>query len=383
MAIYMVKPWYKKSGADTAIYGAEWDGSSSPAWTRTDAAANFAGPNPQYAMANNTWSVGSSPFDNIMPWAGMRIVEDSEAGTLVEIPKFWYKWTRAENAMKLQITADAATATANSFLCSPAHADRGDGVGERDYVYVGRYISNNTSATRYKSTTDVKPLDSSLRSDMRTNIHSLGSNVWLWDYATLWTVRMLYLVEFAHWDSQTKIGYGGGATKAVVCGGTDSMTYHTGTNQTSRTSYGYTQYRYIEDLWGNIRNWVDGIYITGGSSVYIIKNPSKFSDYQNGTQVYTGLSTSAGYIKAYSIPSVSGSYAGYEYALVPSNIDSTLTGTTFICDKFNGTNNSRVAPLIGSKTQSLECGLFCEMCTSNENAFGGGRLMKLPASRLS
>ena len=70
----------------THIYGAEWSGNSETTWTRTDEAAGFSNPSP--AVNNGT---GSSPFDNLMPWAGMEIVEDAEAGTLVSIPKYWYK----------------------------------------------------------------------------------------------------------------------------------------------------------------------------------------------------------------------------------------------------------------------------------------------------
>ena len=82
------------------IYGVYWDGTSSPAMTRTDDAADFTDPNPYYANMSGT---PSSPFDNLMPWSGMEIVTDSEAGKLVKIPKFWFKWTRSNDTMKLQI----------------------------------------------------------------------------------------------------------------------------------------------------------------------------------------------------------------------------------------------------------------------------------------
>ena len=163
------------------IYGAEWDGSSSPAWTRTDDSADFADPSPAVSNGN-----GSSPFDDCMPWSGMKRVEDSEAGTLVEIPKFWYKWTRTGSAMKLQI----ADSEVDGFFVSPAHADRGDGTGERDVVYVGAYHCDSN----YKSTTGMIPKVSMTRANFRTNIHNLGNNVWQWDYAMYWTIMMLYLV---------------------------------------------------------------------------------------------------------------------------------------------------------------------------------------------
>lgn len=373
--VFRVKPWYKKSGGSGGgIYGAEWDGSSNPAWTRTDDAVGFVDPNPSV-----NGSTGSSPFDNIMPWAGMRIVEDASAGTLVEIPKFWYKWTRTGDSMKLQITADAATATANNFLCSPAHADRGDGVGERDYVYVGRYHC----ASDYKSKTGVTPVANYTRAEFRTSIHNLGSNIWQNDFAMRWTVNMLYLVEFAHWNSQEKIGYGCGNIQSTGnMGYTDNMPYHTGTAQVSRTTYGLgTQYRYIEGLWDNVRDWVDGIYFSSGTVVYAIKNPANFSDRSGGTNVGT-RSTAGGYTKAWTNPSVS----GFEYALYPNDTDSKLDGTTYVSDYCNYGLSGVVLVAGGSYGQSQNHGAFYlggSYASTYKNAGNGSRLMVLPPSRLT
>ena len=71
-------------------------------------------------------------------------VTDVVAGELVAIPKFWYKWTKSGNSLKLQI-ADKET---DGFHVSPAHADRGDGKGERDIVYIGRYHCNTNNYKR-------------------------------------------------------------------------------------------------------------------------------------------------------------------------------------------------------------------------------------------
>ena len=101
------------------IYGAIWDGTSTTAFSRTDDAAGFTNPVPYIRGATSY----GSPFDNLQPWAGMVRVTDAVAGELVAIPKYWYKWTKSGDTLKLQI-ADKATA---GFYVSPAHADRGDG----------------------------------------------------------------------------------------------------------------------------------------------------------------------------------------------------------------------------------------------------------------
>lgn len=262
---------------NSKAYGVEFiDMANSSVGIRTGAAANF--PDPVPAINGGT---GSSPFDNIMPWSGMTRSTDPNAGEVVAIPKFYFKWTKDGTKLGLQISMNKF----NGFNTSPAHADRGDGKGERDIIYVGRYHSCETNN---KSTTGQRPNTSVTRSTARTAAHSLGSNVWQFDFATLMTIWMLYLVEFADWNSQAKIGYGCGSNiddddSREKTGASDNMQYHTGTMQTNRTNLGVgVQYRYIEDLWGNVLNWVDGCYYSS-NGLSIIMNPNNFSDTENGT----------------------------------------------------------------------------------------------------
>ena len=116
------------------IYGISWSGGPSTAWTRTDAAAGFSDPVP--ALSNGS---GSSPFDNCAPWNGI-VKESRTGGVMVKIPKFWFKWTKSGSTLALQIAEKAVS----GFSVSPAHMDRGDGKGERDYVYIGRYHCNSS-----------------------------------------------------------------------------------------------------------------------------------------------------------------------------------------------------------------------------------------------
>ena len=359
----------------SSIYGVQWNGSSSTAWTRTDDAALFADPQPYYAGMSGT---PSSPFDSCMPWSGMEIVDDADAGKLVKIPKFWFKWTRSGSSMKLQISDSEQP----GFYVSPAHADRGDGSGERDYVYVGRYHCSGAGTGTYKSTSGVAPKVSTTRADFRTGIHNLGSKIWQYDFAMWWTINMLYLVEFADWNSQAKIGGGCSETTATSSavynmGYTDSMPYHTGTVSSSigATVYGGTQYRYIEGLWDNCYDWCDGIYFST-ADVYAIKNPANFSDSTGGTKVGT-RPTATGWTTAWNDPSAS----GFEYALYPSTADSSLDGSTYICDRCNYNASGVVLCVGGYYYQSQSFGAFylngCYQA-SNQNASIGSRLQKLP-----
>ena len=343
------------------IYGVQWDGTASTTWSRTDAAETFMNPTPAVNNGN-----GSSPFDTIMPWAGMVVEDDATAGKLVKIPKYWFKWTRSGNGMKLQISNGPEA----GFHVSPAHADRGDGKGERDYVYVGRYHCN----TSYKSQAGSQPAANMTRAAARSSIHNLGSTYWQYDYAMYWTIMMLYLVEYANWNSQATIGYGCSPSNAKFnMGATDNMVYHTGTSAASRTTYGSVQYRHIEGLWDNVYDWCDGIRFSG-STVYCIANPASFSDTSGGTNVGT-RATSSGYISGWTNPTAD----GFEYALYPNAVSG--SETTYVCD-YCGYDASGVVLCVGGGFgQGQGRGAFClvgDGAASGAGAGVGCRLQKLP-----
>ena len=343
------------------IYGVVWDGTSTTVWSRTDEAASFVNPTPYRAGATSY----GSPFDNLYPWSGMVRVTDAVAGELVAIPKFWYKWTKSGSGLKLQI-ADKET---DGFHVSPAHADRGDGKGERDIVYIGRYHCNTNN---YKSQSGVKPKANITRSTARTSIHNLGSNIWQSDIQMRMTIWMLYLVEFADWNSQKTIGKGCGNNSATEnMGYTDSMPYHTGTTLSSRDSYGLgTQYRYIEGLWDNVYDWGDGCYYNS-NGLNIINTPSSFSDNSGGTAV--GV-PSNGWPSAFTVATV----AGLEWVIYPTA--SGGSETTYSADSWYFSASYPCLYFGGYYGQSGYRGLFYVDCdsASHSNASIGCRLQKLP-----
>ena len=342
------------------IYGVEWDGTSTTAWSRTDESADFVDPVP-YQYNITTYS---SPFDDLMPWAGM-VKEERTGGTMVKIPKFWYKITQNGAGLKIQI-ADGNT---EGFSVSPAHMDRGDGKGERNYIYVGRY---HCGATDYKSASGQLPKVSITRSEARNAIHNLGTNIWQMDFATRFTIWLLYLVEFAEWNSQNKLAYGGGNRKNMVAMGyTDSMPYHTGTTMQGRFTYGASvQYRHIEGLWENAFDWLDGCR-NDSSGFNIILNPSNFSDSSGGVLVGR---PSSGYPTAFSVEDVSGAY--------PIFIPTAAGGSdsTYSCDSWDFGSSGECLISGGDYYQSKTYGLFNIGFSASGSTYTNRscRLMELP-----
>lgn len=322
------------------IYGVEWDWTSSgpTKGTRTDAAAGFSDPNP--AVNNGT---GSSPFDSLMPWAGM-VKETRTGGVMVKEPKYWFKWTKTGKKLKLQI----ADGPVDGFHVDPVNMDKGDGLGELDFSYIGRY---HCASGTYKSETNKAQQVSITRSAARTSIHNLGANIWQMDFAQMWYVGMLYLVEFADWNGQKTIGYGCSAAGSKENNGkTDAMQYHTGTTAANRTTYGYTQYRNIEGWWDNVYDWMDGCYYNS-NGLNVILNPSKFSDNANGTLI--GSMPSSGYPNDMAVPTQS----GFEWALRPATTGG--SDSTYVPDYWIFYASSPCLFHGGYYSQSQNRGPFC------------------------
>lgn len=342
------------------IYGVEWDWTSggSTKGARTDGAAGFSDPNP--AVNNGS---GSSPFDNLYPWSGM-VKETRTGGVMVKEPKYWYKWTKTGKKLKLQI----ADGPVEGFHVDPVNMDRGDGLGELDFSYIGRY---HCASGTYKSETNKAQQTNITRSQARSNIHNLGSNIWQMDFAQMWYVGMLFLVEFADWNGQTAIGYGCSQSGSKQNNGrTDSMQYHTGTTAANRTTYGFTQYRNIEGWWDNVFDWMDGCYYNN-NGLNVIKNPAQFSDSANGTLVGKPI---GGYPSDFAIPTQS----GLEWALYPTA--SSGSQTTYVPDIWNFYGSSPCLRHGGNYGQYLDYGPFFVNYSGTSNQYSniGCRLQERP-----
>lgn len=338
------------------IYGASWDGTSTTKWSRTDEAADFTDPVPYVAGASSY----GSPFDNLQPWAGM-VKSERTGGTMVAIPKFWYKLEQNGAGMTIQIAERAV----EGYSVSPAHMDRGDGHGERDVVYIGRYHCNSS----YRSGTG-SPRANMTRSSARANIHGLGSAIWQCDFAMRFTLWLLYIVEFADWNSQAKIGYGcSPSSNAFTMGYTDSMPYHTGTDQSNRAAYGGTQYRNIEGLWDNVFDWCDGCY-NNGNGLNIILNPANFSDSSGGTAA--GV-PSNGWPSAFRVKA-NGDF--------PVFIPTSASGSdaTYSCDSWFFSSSDPCLYVGGSYGRYSNSGLFYVnyYSASDYSGYIGCRLQELP-----
>ena len=220
---------------------------------------------------------GSSPFDSYAPWSGM-VKTTMDVNVMVYIPAFYVAQKRSGTKQYFYVSDKAKT----GFVKHP-------GAGK----YVGRHHTNSNG----HSVTDYGPWVDVSRAGARSLAKRQGPKYHLYDFATYCAIIFLYLVEFADWNCQSKIGRGyvEGNSSALSSGGTDGMNYHTGraSGTNGKTS---VQYRWIENLWGNVFQWVDG-FNANDRTAYYCTDPSKYAD--DTATGYTDIGTlpASGYIK--------------------------------------------------------------------------------------
>ena len=152
------------------------------------------------------------------------------------------------------------------------------------------------------------------------------------------------------------------------------MTYHTGTAASSRTSAGGVQYRGIENPWGNVYDWLDGINFNNRAA-YICTDPSKYADDTSTNYTAAGLSLpSGGNIKTL------GNCTALPWAFIPTGTGG--SGTTYVPDYVNSYSGWCVLCVGGYYwNDAANCGLFFFNGSCNSSSAGsdvGARLLYVP-----
>ena len=348
----------------TSVFGVSWDSSQpSTALTRLTKAND---PNKLVTVDITTEPVpavgtgsGSSPFDKYMPWmemeeynieaeTGMRTKKGNSNFTrtqptkpvLVKIPEFYYKVEKSGTIFRYYV----ADGPVDEF-----HLHPGSGCYVARYEAIG---SNNSSLGSflgsYSST--LAPSTRQTRDTYRTRARNMASGFQLYDFAAWCAVGLLYLVEFADWDSQKKIGQGiVNDTAAHKTGETDAMVYHTGRAHSGDNAA--VQYRGIENPWGNVFEWIDGINVNNRVP-YICTEPNSYADDTTSNYTSSGITLpNSGWIKGLGFSSA------FPWALLP---DTTGGGsaTTYIPDYINSSSGWSVLDVSGCYTNASIAGLF-------------------------
>jgi len=243
--------------------------------------------NPDHSVAyflhpeNSNLKADGTPVD----WVE---VEELGQNVMVQIPKFYYvkKWVEEQQAFIFGVTdkpVDTDFVNIDEWKVHPAFFrdrtkfcdDQDANPLEVDYRYVGAFHRWVDGKGRLRSLPGKLPTVEKTIGGFRNHAKNMGVGWSQFDYYLLYAIQMLYITEYGHPDSQTMIGRGfvDGNNKAIPTGGTLDKGNSTFGETTGKVQMSY---RGIEDLWGNVYNWVDGLYSDGSYNI-LTENQQEFS----------------------------------------------------------------------------------------------------------
>ena len=342
-------------------------------------------------------------FDNIMPWAGMRRCNLSDDGevlaywgepgfkddgsngqVMVEVPKFYYRTEVLPSGYRWSVSPISIP----GLKLHPNWARNGR---LQDKIYIGAYKAscydvsegayNLTDAPNIDFTPETgdkmasiagaKPI-SGFENDLtlpnaRILAQNRGPGWGLVDFISASTVQMLMLVELGHFDAQTKIGRGivdkssGTGNEAEITGQTSALGNQSG--QATGNLHNSVSYRGLEDWWGNIWEWTDGINIK--DNVPYVADHDYVSDKFDGHYESLGFTmpNANGYVSDIGVTDK------FDWGFLPSKIGA--SATTKLCDYYYQSTGNRVALRGGAWDYGSNAGPFCWYLDNASYARGG------------
>lgn len=337
-------------------------------WERTDDAIGLV------ANATHDGTTATNDFDSLYPWSDIITVDISADGTINKrmgetgfsltnptghimtyFPEFWWKRIQENGYEKVYIADHEMT-----------------GFNYSEAFYIGRYnASGSSSAVTTKS--GVAPLTGTGMTNLRTYSRNIGTNWGLMDIWRWSMLQILYLVEYADYNSQDKLGYGDCNGSEINSGQCDSLGMKSGTTNNNKAHA--VIYRGVENIFGNIYQWLDGINIKSYKS-WVCKNRSNYeSNRVSSPYVQLGYTepSSGGYISTMGYDS---NYPEVQRATACSGSDS-----TYCPDFFYSYSSTHAVSVGGYYNDGLACGLWFASYGSATDTYRqfGGRLLFIPA----
>lgn len=343
---------------------------SSSAWERIKDAVGLV------ANAQVGTTAVRNDFDSIYPWSDIISYnydttakqvtayygdptfkfDGSNGEVLTKIPEFYWRRYRDTNYEYILISKNKLA-----------------GFVKSEEFSVGRYTMSGSSSRVY-SRSGYAPLTNVSITNFRNYARNLGAGFGQMDWH-YFILQMLYLVEYADYNSQSKLGKGytnSSHTAPVNSGQCDVLGMKSGSRDgTDNTSM---IYRGIEDIFGNVWQFIDGINIRN-SQTYICYDANKYA-----VDTFSGSYKALGYTNA---PAEGyASKLGYDSAnpMVAITTEATGSTTTNMCDYFyRSADGDRIALVGGCYVDHLMCGLWywsCYLASSFAWTGGGARLLK-------
>lgn len=185
------------------------------------------------------------------------ITSGDSGDVMIEIPKMGYKISKSGKNLTVQITDYPD----RKDFCYKAHTRTEE--GDRDKLYIGAFLGSNVSG-KLRSLSGRLPQTNTSLINLRAQAHANGAGYDLLSFYPLTLLQCLYLINYKNLNSQAALGMG------CVNNGTYKKTGATidkGMSYGSSSGSEQMKFLGIEDFWGNLYQWIDGIAFVDGTPI--------------------------------------------------------------------------------------------------------------------
>lgn len=286
--------------------------------------------------------------------------------TMIKIPTFYKRFdTITDN----QITAFSISKTKvnNDFVPYPCFVKQ-DGSGDvMPYILVSKGKATGTSS-KATCVSGESPLVNLTRAQMRAAARANGTGWQQFDWMVLQLLRDLFCVVFATTNAQSIFKGRTNASGGATVGGTWNMSTPCGYNKTTMQN----RFFGIEDVFGNVNDWCDGITFNG-TTIYSTTNYNNFADSTSNMINSGSRAASNGLITALTYNTAQ------PFLNYPS--ETTSVNDQYYCDRANYYSTGTVLGVGGRWSDGANAGLWCSAGNfgdSYSNVGYGGRLVYRP-----
>ena len=214
------------------------------------------------------------------------ITSGSAGDVMVEIPKMAYYMEKTGSIITCKVCMGSEAQSVDSrYTYLPFSRDT---EGDRDKIYIGAYLGN-TISSKLRSLSGKAPSATQTIGTFRTQAQANGTGYQQLPFYPLTLLQILYILKYGSLDSQTALGRGfvDGNTAVINTGGTNFKEFCFGetTGKLQMKIFG------IEDFWGNLYQWIDGLFCNASWS--ILTTYKSFNDTGSGYLFNTSLGLSA------------------------------------------------------------------------------------------
>lgn len=310
-------------------------------------------------------------FDNLPIYREMQKEIDVYGNLFIRIPKFYIKKESIAGKYLIKISKEKM----NGYYLPYVFYDFEKGI-ELDYFLYGAYeASLSADGQRLESKPGAAPLVNRNIVQFRTLAQANGKGYQINDIHAIDVLQALFYVEFGTLYSQSIHPGRTNSDSAEVTGVTDSVVASSGAMGLS--AYYPFKYRGIENPWGNVYEWIDGVNILDRQA-WVARDAENYVS-NVFAKPYEQLSymncKENGYVREM------GFDTKHPYAEFPTVIGG--NATTFYSDYYYQTEGQRVALFGGSWTLGSAAGLSCwalNASSATSHSSLGGRLLKKPLS---